>query len=267
MRSPAASTLDGRSSANGASGSSNYAWRAWKSATARADPGLLPPEVIVQVKALACELPTTLGLPRSRRTDVAREACRSGIVTSVSAKTVWRWLHEDAIRPWQHRCWIVPRDPDFAAGAGRMLDLCARRWNGRRLREDDFVVSAAEKTSIQARARVHLTLPPRPGAPNSQNASANVLEHSALPSPPAQVTVISGGYLADAAGPADAQGVIRSEGSYHVLAIRTGLIVPLVSAVRGSCVEWDDSHPHSDPASERASAQFQFGQWRPQEQG
>ena len=96
---------------------------------------------------------------------MAREACRSGIVASVSDKTVWRWLHEDAIRPWQHRCWIFPRDPEFAVKAGRMLDLYARRWNGRWLREDEFVVSADEKTSIQARARIHPTLPPRPGAP------------------------------------------------------------------------------------------------------
>jgi hypothetical protein len=27
----------------------------------------------------------------------------------------WRWLHEDAIRPWYHRCWIFPRAPAFAA--------------------------------------------------------------------------------------------------------------------------------------------------------
>jgi hypothetical protein len=122
---------------------------------------------VVQVKALACELPATLGLPLSRLSvaDVAREACRSGIVASISEKTVWRWLHEDAIRPWQHRCWIFPRDPDFATKAGRMLDLYARKWKGRRLREDEFVISADEKTSIQARARIHPTLPPRPGAP------------------------------------------------------------------------------------------------------
>ena len=77
------------------------------------------------MKALACELPATLGLPLSRLSiaDVAREVCRSGIVASISEKTVWRWLHEDAIRPWQHRCWIFPRDPNFAEKAGRMLDL------------------------------------------------------------------------------------------------------------------------------------------------
>jgi hypothetical protein len=123
--------------------------------------------VVVQVKALACELPAIRGLPLSRFSiaDIAREAQRSGIVASISGRTVWRWLNEDAIRPWQHRCWIFPRDPDFFNKAARILDLYARQWEGRPLREDEFVVSADEKTSIQARARMHNSLPPRPGRP------------------------------------------------------------------------------------------------------
>ena len=70
----------------------------------------------MEVKALACELPATLGIPLSRLStaDIAREVKRSGIVATISDKTVWRWLSEDAIRPWHHRSWIFPRDPDFA---------------------------------------------------------------------------------------------------------------------------------------------------------
>jgi hypothetical protein len=119
---------------------------------------------VVQIKALACELPVTRGLPLSRFScaDIAREAQQCGIVAQISDTTVWRWLHEDAIRPWQHRCWIFPRDPEFALKAGRILDLYARRWEGKRLRWDEFVLSADEKTSIQARVRNHPTLPPRP---------------------------------------------------------------------------------------------------------
>jgi hypothetical protein len=51
-----------------------------------------------------------------------------GIVCSISGTTVWRWLAEDAIRPWAWRSWLFPRDPDFRAKAGRVLDLYARRW-------------------------------------------------------------------------------------------------------------------------------------------
>lgn len=135
------------------------------SARARAAPRSFPPEVLVQVKALACEPPAARALPLARYScaDIAREAQRSGIVAAISGTTVWRWLHEDAIRPWQHRSWIFPRDPDFAAKAGRILDLYERRWEGRRLRWDEFVISADEKTSIQARVRKHPTSPARPG--------------------------------------------------------------------------------------------------------
>jgi hypothetical protein len=97
--------------------------------------------------------------------DIVRQVQHSGIVATISNKTVWRWLNEDAIRPWQHRCWIFPRDPDFAAKAGRILDLYARQWQHKPLEPDEFVISADEKTSIQARIRKHPSLPPRPGSP------------------------------------------------------------------------------------------------------
>ena len=121
----------------------------------------------MQVKALACELPATRGLPLSRFScaDIVREAQHCGIVARISDTTVWRWLHEDAIRPWQHRSWIFPRDPEFALKAARIVDLYARRWQGKRLRWDEFVLSADEKTSIQARVRTHPTLPAKPHRP------------------------------------------------------------------------------------------------------
>lgn len=117
------------------------------------------------MKAWACELPTTLGAPLSRWSifELTHRLRQSGLVTQVSCSTVWRWLHQEAIRPWFHRCWIFPRDPDFAAKAGRVLDLYARRWQGRPLREDEFVISADEKTSIQARERIHPTIASAPG--------------------------------------------------------------------------------------------------------
>lgn len=104
-------------------------------------------------------------MPLSRLSvaDVARHARRTGLVARISDSTVWRWLHEDAIRPWQHRCWIFPRDPDFQAKAGRILELYARCWQGQALRKDEFVISTDEKTSIQARVRVHPSLPTRSG--------------------------------------------------------------------------------------------------------
>jgi hypothetical protein len=77
--------------------------------------------------------------------------------------TVWRWLSEDAIKPWQHRSWIFPRDPLFAQRAGPILDLYAGYWQGERLHPGDYVVCADEKPSIQARKRKARTRPARRG--------------------------------------------------------------------------------------------------------
>jgi hypothetical protein len=126
---------------------------------------LFPPEVVVAIKALACELPAATGAPFARWQcpDLARAAVDQGIVASISGTQIWRWLSADAIKPWQHRSWIFPRDPDFAAKAGPILDLYQRRWDGKKLRPDEFVLSADEKTSIQARCRCHPTGPPTAG--------------------------------------------------------------------------------------------------------
>jgi hypothetical protein len=166
MKSLGAWTPDVKWSACGESDSLSNACRASRNALAQVAPGLSPPEIVVQIKALACELPTTCKLPLSRWSvaDVAGEARRSGLVASISNSTIWRWLNDDAIRPWQHRCWIFPRDPQFATKAGRILDLYERVWEGRRLKEDEFVLSADEKNSIQARARLRPTLPTQPGS-------------------------------------------------------------------------------------------------------
>ena len=87
-------------------------------------------------------------------------------VTDASASTIWRWLHEDAIKPWQTRSWIFPRDPAFAEKAGRVLDLYARTFEGKRLRPDEYVISADEKSQLQALGRRHPTVPAGPGRPS-----------------------------------------------------------------------------------------------------
>jgi len=167
MKSLVAWIHGGKWSAYGASAFSPNAWPAWKNCRDRAVPGLFPPEVVVQIKALACELPSQHQVPLARWSvpEIARHACQSGLVATISDTTVWRWLHEDALRPCQHRCWIFPRDPDFAAKAGRVLDLYEGVWQDQPLREDEFVLSADEKTSIQARARIHAPQPTRSHSP------------------------------------------------------------------------------------------------------
>ena len=127
--------------------------------------GPFPPRVVVEIKALACARPAELELPLARLStaEIARVAVARDIVESISTTTVWRWLTEDALKPWRYRSWIFPRDPAFEAKAGPILDLYAGRFEGRPLRADEHVVCADEKTSIQARARIHPGTPPAPG--------------------------------------------------------------------------------------------------------
>ena len=119
----------------------------------------------MEIKALACELPVHRKLPFSRlsHADIAREAVKQGIVASISNATVWRWLSADAIKPWLHRSWIFPRDPCFKEKATCVLDLYHRMWAGKPLRDDEYVICADEKTSIQARRRPHPGKAPGPG--------------------------------------------------------------------------------------------------------
>jgi DDE superfamily endonuclease len=117
---------------------------------------------------VACEPPAE-GAPLSRRStaDVHRLVVERGI-SDASQSTVVRWLREDAIRPWLHRSWIFPTDPEFAEKAGRVLDLYEGRWEGKLLHPGDFVISADEKPSIQARSRVAPTLAPAAGIARGQ---------------------------------------------------------------------------------------------------
>ena len=65
----------------------------------------------------------------------------------------------DAIKSWQYQSWIFITDPQFATKAARVLDLYDRKWQGHPLSDNDYVISADEKTSIQARCRCHPSMP------------------------------------------------------------------------------------------------------------
>ena len=128
-------------------------------------PRRFTPVQVAQLKALACTLPAETGLPLSRWsiTELAAEAINRAVAESISASSVRRWLAADAIKPWQHRSWIFPRDPNFEAKAARVLDLYDRRWQGRPLGQDEYVISADEKSQLQALHRRHRGQPPGPG--------------------------------------------------------------------------------------------------------
>jgi transposase len=131
-------------------------------------PRLIPEADRAAVVALACQLPADTGVPLSRWTgpELAAELLAKGLVSGpVSASSVLRILAENPVRPWRYQAWIFPRDPDFEAKATVILDLYQGFYQGESLGEGDRVLSFDAKPSIQARGRIHATLPAAPGRP------------------------------------------------------------------------------------------------------
>jgi hypothetical protein len=122
-----------------------------------------PPLDHALIQAMACEVIAKTKEPLSRQSlaDLVRRA-EATLYRKISRSTVWRMLHEAAIKPWQYEHWLFPRDPRFAEKAGPILDLYAGMWDGKPLGPKDYVLSLDEKTSIQARRRGHEEMPPEP---------------------------------------------------------------------------------------------------------
>jgi hypothetical protein len=85
---------------------------------------------MAQVKAVACQLPAERQLPlsRFRLKAIHVEVERCELITSISTGTIWRILHDDALRPWSYQSWIFPKAPNFLEKAGPILDLYQRYW-------------------------------------------------------------------------------------------------------------------------------------------
>lgn len=77
------------------------------------------------VKALACELPSRLDV------SFASSACArhrhrghdpGATAADISGTTIWRWLSEDAIRPWRSRSSLEPSETPTGKEAIRTLN-------------------------------------------------------------------------------------------------------------------------------------------------
>jgi transposase len=87
------------------------------------------------------------------------------VIEHISIGKLWTVLDEDAIRPWFHRSWLFPRDPQFVEKASPILDLYQGIFEERSLRAREYVLSFDQKTSIQARERKHPSIAPHAGHP------------------------------------------------------------------------------------------------------
>ena len=120
------------------------------------------------VVALACQLPAATGVPLAHWTgpELAAELTARELASSpVSASSVLRILAEHPVKPWQYQSWIYPRDPDFEAKAKVILDLYQGFYRDEPLGPGDRILSFDAKPQINARRRLHPTMPAAPGRP------------------------------------------------------------------------------------------------------
>lgn len=113
-----------------------------------------------QVTALACSPPDAVGVPLARWScaELAAKLVALGLVVSLAASTVWRWLSTERIKPWRYHLWQHPIDPHFVALATPVLQLYEQAAT--LLKQGIWVVCADEKTSVQAREGIHPPQPP-----------------------------------------------------------------------------------------------------------
>jgi transposase len=124
-----------------------------------------PPEVALHLVKMACERPDDLG--RSLSTwdcrEMARQLVADGVVPAISPETVRRILEHHHLKPWRHHLWLspqVPGDDAFAASVREVSELYTRP-----LGDDEVVLCADEKASLQPRPRKSPTLGARPKRP------------------------------------------------------------------------------------------------------
>ncbi len=135
-------------------------------ATVRAGaPRHFPALVRAQIVALACSNPSAHGKVWKRWSGekLAQVAVEQGLVSTISPGTIRRWLRQDQLKPWRYHSWQHSTDPHFVEKAGPVLELYAQAPG--LAAEQQGVCCVDEKTSIQARQRVHETKAAVPGHP------------------------------------------------------------------------------------------------------
>lgn len=131
------------------------------------NPGKFTPEQITQILALACEPPARSGRPTTHWTnkELADEAKKRGIVESISASQVGRYLREAELQPHKSRYWLNAKEKDpqqFQAKVEKVCD-CYREAPRLYAEEHTHTVCTDEMTGIQALERIAATLPMKPG--------------------------------------------------------------------------------------------------------
>lgn len=130
-------------------------------------PGKFTAEQLTQLIALACEPPEKSGLPITHWTgaELATQAVKRGIVDSISASQVNRYLREAQLQPHKSRYWLntTEKDPELFQAQVEMVCACYRDAPELYQRHDTHTICVDEMTGIQALERIAPTLRMKPG--------------------------------------------------------------------------------------------------------
>lgn len=130
-------------------------------------PGIFTPEQVTQILALACEPPEKSGRPITHWTshELADEAKKRGIVESISASQVGRYLREAELQPHRSRYWLNAKEKDPQQFQEKVQTVCDTYLNAPRLhaQENTHTVCIDEMTGIQALERIAPTKSVQPG--------------------------------------------------------------------------------------------------------
>jgi len=129
-------------------------------------PATFSPEQIVQIVAVACEKPQLSGRPITHWSprELADEVIERKIVTTISPRSVGRFLDEAEVKPHLSRYWLNAEPDDPQTFGPEVKTVCDLYHQTPQLHQEGVsIVSTDEKTGIQALERKHPTKPMKPG--------------------------------------------------------------------------------------------------------
>lgn len=131
--------------------------------------GKFSAEQITQIMALACEPPEQSGRPVDHWThaELADEAVKRGIVTSISARQVGRFLAAAALQPHRSKYWLNTTEKDNAVFQTQVEVICQtwREAPNLYFQANTHTVSVDEMPGLQALERIADTIPMQSGQP------------------------------------------------------------------------------------------------------
>lgn len=131
--------------------------------------GRFSAEQVTQIMGLACEPPEQSGRPVTEWThrELADEAIKRNIVSSISPSQVGRYLNQSALKPHRSKYWLNTKEKDAAAFQTQVEIVCQTWREAPELyfQANTHTVSVDEMPGLQALERVAVTIPMKPGQP------------------------------------------------------------------------------------------------------